>query len=235
MSKKVVVEKEVVERLYQENSIKKCAEILNVSLNTMKRILKEHDIQLRVQKKDIDYNLMVDMYNSGENIGCIASHFEVSRSYIQNKLKERGIDTSQKYTHRITTYSGYIMIYKPDHPYCDGKGYVREHRLVMEEHIGRHLEPCEIVHHINHIKDDNRIENLVLCKGKKEHAKTHTGDIKKSINIAELKKYADKLTMDELAEKFGVDVWTIRNRLKKYNIQRVKRFNNQHNYRNDKI
>ena len=68
---------------------------------------------------------------------------------------------------RYVLVTGYILlVLQPDHPYysmCVKRSHaVLEHRLVMAQHLGRPLEDWEIVHHKNHIRSDNRIENLEL-------------------------------------------------------------------------
>jgi len=58
---------------------------------------------------------------------------------------------------------GYKDIWKPGHPNCKNKlGRIYEHVWVMSEYLGRPLIKGETVHHMNGVRDDNRIENLEL-------------------------------------------------------------------------
>jgi len=78
----------------------------------------------------------------------------------------------------IKREGGYVLIWCPNHPYAKS-GYVLEHRLVMEAHLGRVLLPTEIVHHINQIHSDNRIENLMLFANGGLHRNFHRYNLPK--------------------------------------------------------
>lgn len=62
------------------------------------------------------------------------------------------------------TSKGYVAMRAQGHPMADRTGYVMQHRLVVAEALGRDLLPSEVVHHINGVKDDNRLENLELLE-----------------------------------------------------------------------
>jgi|SRR3990167_5444005 len=63
--------------------------------------------------------------------------------------------------------NGYLYVHNPKE-----KKVVLQHRYVMEEFLGRKLNQNEAVHHKNHIRTDNNIENLEVFN-RSEHAKMH--------------------------------------------------------------
>ena len=74
---------------------------------------------------------------------------------------------------RTKNSQGYVLIYSYNHPFKKCGNYVLEHRLVVEKYLGRYLTKEEQVHHVNEIKDDNRIENLICFINNSAHKRFH--------------------------------------------------------------
>ena len=73
--------------------------------------------------------------------------------------------------------------------------YIREHRLVMARHLGRPLINGEIVHHINGVKNDNRLENLQVLT-RTGHV-TSNGDHYHALQMATLEIQRLKTLLDQ--------------------------------------
>ena len=69
--------------------------------------------------------------------------------------------------------NGYVLIYSPNHPFKSSTNYVRRSHLIVEKYLGRFLKPKEIVHHINEIKTDDRIENFIVFINAGYHCAFH--------------------------------------------------------------
>jgi hypothetical protein len=66
-----------------------------------------------------------------------------------------------------------------------------EHRLIMEEYLGRKLDTYEVVHHCNENGKDNRIENLELMLLKyhsQEHQSTEENRLR-NIKTGKIKRH----------------------------------------------
>ncbi len=142
------------------------------------------------------------MYAEGHTQKEIADTLGVTQKVVFNFMKRHGISarTAAKRNQKgelnscwkggkIVNEHGYVMIYLPEHKRAKNNGYVYEHILVAEEHLGRSLvyiangDPCnEVVHHINGIKSDNTPTNLIVLLAK-EHTRFHharSDDVKKT-------------------------------------------------------
>lgn len=78
---------------------------------------------------------------------------------------------------------GYWLLWKPDHPDANNLGYVREHRLLLEQQLGRRLSRTEVVHHIDGDRGNNDITNLILFGSNGDHLREELTGIKRPLEL----------------------------------------------------
>lgn len=172
---------QIVDSYLDGLSVVECCRLHRATGQTVTRFLREAGVVLRFgpwteEKTD----KMIAEYESGSPVGRTARYMGTNTRTVRKYLRLRGVRIRP---HSEVTPRGeshwcwkggrcvgtYVYVRCPSHPNRTRGGYVMEHRLVMEKHLGRYLLPTEVVHHRNKDKHDNRIENLQLFASNGEH------------------------------------------------------------------
>ena len=115
---------------------------------------------------------------NGHSTSCGCLHKEMMRN--------RKGENSWNWKGGKTTRNGYVHVLIPIVERETGSMYAKEHRIIMENYLGRKLLTDETVHHKNGIRSDNRIENLELWSKSHPYGQRVEDKVKWAIEMLKL-------------------------------------------------
>ena len=162
---------EFLKENYATLGCKKCAETLGATYHSTQAHARQLGLRMfrSVKWTDEEIQFLKEHFPTKLTEFCAKS---LGRSWDATHKKANSLGLKPEWTYRYTDMQGYIVL-------ChDRDNKILEHRLVMEQHLGRKLKSSEIVHHIDGNKQNNTIENLVITN-RSEHINTHRTDLNK--------------------------------------------------------
>lgn len=185
-------------------------------------------------RRRIDHDLLRALYIDQNMITMeLCKYFQATGKTIGRELREAGIAPkrtgprpghSKKPAERTIDTFGYCWVLKPNHPQANPRGYVREHRLVMEQKLGRLLLSTEDVHHKDGNKQNNDPENLEVFPSRGDHIRHHnledsTAKQLKNLSDEEIRTLYLQKTTVQIAEEFGTSPASVQRELNRRGIR----------------
>ena len=187
------LEKQICNLASPDLTVAQIVKLVGCERTVVYRCIQKYNLTVKQRKKptartDTQTHQILSMNHLGKTSKEIANEIGCSAKHVQNILRinnlgrlNRGAmhgDLNSSWRGgRIVDNDGYVSIpAPPNHPNPRSDGRIAEHRHVMERHLGRYLDPLEVVDHIDGLHLHNAPSNLRIFEKNADHLReTITG------------------------------------------------------------